>query len=747
MATQFTFNKFPAELREQRLWLLWRLEDTDKRQRCKVPKSLDLRNADSTNLGHCATFDAALSALPNLLPLEKYKTEIATGLGCVIANRYVGVDLDHCYDEPRAAISEFAQQFLAALPDTYTELTPSRQGFHLWFALADGVAIPEKLGIRTKQVELYFRDRYLTVTGWAAANRSASIHRLSQAELEKLIELVASSREQKKPLPAQANSEKFQEYMSRHDFADLSAVVHGLVVMLLHKHKLDFDAADAEFRTSAIYQNTHWKEKWQRLGGDELKKCEPLAREWLERDARAGATIDDSDQALTEKFAAAKGDVLHYLTDDKSWWSFEKGLWLERISGPIFDCGEFIKAQEPAGAGKNLHKRLNSEKLVTAVLRLAKDRPEFRAKASDFDHDSWLVGLPEGLALDLTTGEVRAARPDDLLTRALPAIPSDDEPEKSCPRWLQYLEETHPGDRDLQAYLQRYAGYCATSSVREEQVLFLIGRPGAGEGTYTETLQAVLGPYYCQLPLDLLLEDAKEDRRLNHIAELRGKRLGVCNEGARSKKLDRNALKNLTGGGSVTGRRLGHQAFDFPMTTKILIVSNDEPVLDLDDAMKQRVHVVPFNVVFRGDAQKDDKGLKQFLKERELAGIARWLVNGCVEWQRTGLKPPTSVLARTTEYFQNADLVDQFLQECCEFSPEFFTATADLFTAVRKFCENRGEKNAVTHQRLFVPDLMNRRSELRQDRPRGKGFSGESGFWGIRLNEEGRQLISRNSTF
>jgi putative DNA primase/helicase len=470
----------------------------------------------------------------------------------------------------------------------------------------------------------------------------------------------------------------------------------------------------------------------------DVRKCAESA---AKHEARVA--LDDSDQALTSGFADAKKEVLRYLTDDRSWWSFDSGLWLERTSGPVFETGEFIKSQEPAHSNKTLHKRLHSEKAVASVLRLAKDRPEFRAVASAFDHNPWLLGLPKGLALDLTTGEVRGARPDDLLTRALPVIPSDDEPERSCPRWLRYLEEAHPDDSELQAYLRRYAGYAATSSVREEQVLFLIGRPGAGKGTYTETLQAVLGPYYCQLPLDLLLEDAKEDRRLNHIAELRGKRLGVCNEGARSKKLDRNALKNLTGGGSVTGRRLGHQAFDFPMTTKILIVSNDEPVLDLDDAMKQRVHVVPFNVMFRGDTEKDDKGLKQFLKQREIAGIARWLVNGCVEWQRIGLQPPNSVVSRTQEYFANADLTDQFLQECCEFSAEFFTATIDLFNAAKQFCEDRGEKNAVTHSRLFVPELINRRPALRQDRPRGKGHSGKPGLWGIALNEEGRRLATR----
>jgi len=456
----------------------------------------------------------------------------------------------------------------------------------------------------------------------------------------------------------------------------------------------------------------------------------------------ANVALDDSDQALVASFAAERCSELRYLHDDESWWTYENGLWAERRGGPIYETGEFLKSQEPPTANKMLHRRLHSQKAVLAVLGLAKDRPEFRAYAKQFDLNSWLLGLPEGLALDLQTGTVREARPSDLLTRCLPIIPSDAPLEKSCPRWLRYLEEAHPGDRDLQAYLQRHAGYCYTSSTREEMILFLIGEPGAGKGTYTETLQAYLGPYYATLPLDLLLEEAKEDRRLNLIANLLGTRLGVCNEGARSKKLDRNAIKNLTGGGSVVGRRLCHQPFEFPMTTKLVIVSNDEPVLDLDDAMKDRVHVVPFRQKFRNVEGKDDKGLKEYLRKNELPGIARWAVEGCLEWQKNGLKPPASVVNRTEQYFTNADIIEKFRQECCEFSPQFFEPSQELFHAAKKFCEDSGEKGAVTHERLFIPELIRRckavGNELRRDRPRGNGHSGKSGLWGIRLKEHAR---------
>lgn len=457
----------------------------------------------------------------------------------------------------------------------------------------------------------------------------------------------------------------------------------------------------------------------------------------------AALPFDDSDQALVAGFAAERHEVLRYADDDQSWWACENGVWQERRKGPIFETGEFLKTQEPSDTSRTLHRRLNSSQAVKSILHLSIGRPEFRLEMRDFDPDPWIVGLPDGLALDMRTGEVRGARPSDLLTRVLPVAPCDEEPEKSCPRWLEYLEQAHPEDSDLQGYLQRYGGYCLTDSTREEMVLFFIGRQGAGKGVFVETTQAVLGPsYFTMIPLDMLLEEAKEDRRLNHIAELRGKRLGVCNEGARSKKLDRNALKSLSGGGSVSGRRLGHQKFDFPMTTKILVVANDEPVLDLDEATRVRVHVVPFNVMFRNVEGKEDKGLKEYLRQKELPGITRWFVDGCMHWQRDGLKPPATVIARTAEYFVNADTLDKFLIECCEWGSEFFEETTLLFKAAKKFCKDAGEEGTVTHARLLIPELQKRlephKIVLKPERHRGKDSKGGSGYRGIRLKEEFR---------
>ncbi|HYZ31675.1 MAG TPA: hypothetical protein VE684_05255, partial [Crenalkalicoccus sp.] len=46
----------------------------------------------------------------------------------------------------------------------------------------------------------------------------------------------------------------------------------------------------------------------------------------------------------------------------------------------------------------------------------------------------------------------------------------------------------------------------------------------------------------------------------------------------------------------------------------------------------------------------------------EWPGILRWMINGCLEYQRTGLKPPPAVVEATRAYFDAQDHFGQWLK-------------------------------------------------------------------------------------
>jgi len=100
-AFSYLFSNFPAELRDSKFWVLWRMEDTkDKsgkeRKKAKAPKRVSNPKigADHGDPATWSTFQEAIAALPNLPAFPTYPAVDQRGIGCCIAGGYVGVDLD-----------------------------------------------------------------------------------------------------------------------------------------------------------------------------------------------------------------------------------------------------------------------------------------------------------------------------------------------------------------------------------------------------------------------------------------------------------------------------------------------------------------------------------------------------------------------------------------------------------------------------------------------------------------------------
>lgn len=171
-ALELQADSIPASLKELPQWIVWRFEPRRKKDGTldwtKVPydakQALRSRNraAKSTDPDTWATYDDAVKAY------ELYQTrqhrlhgigfnlERDGGLCCI--------DLDDALADGQA--TEAAQRVLAMLKPTYTEVSPSGTGLHVWL-------YGKKPGGRSRralegiEVEIYdgTNGRYLTVTG------------------------------------------------------------------------------------------------------------------------------------------------------------------------------------------------------------------------------------------------------------------------------------------------------------------------------------------------------------------------------------------------------------------------------------------------------------------------------------------------------------------------------------------------------------------------------------------------------
>jgi putative DNA primase/helicase len=126
-----------------------------------------------------------------------------------------------------------------------------------------------------------------------------------------------------------------------------------------------------------------------------------------------------------------------------------------------------------------------------------------------------------------------------------------------------------------------------------------------------------------------------------------------------------------------------------------------------DEAMKARLKLLPFEVTIREERRKSD--FPQQL-EAEWGGILADLIQGCLEWQKGGLRPPESVVAASTEYFEQQNLIEQWVKGCCGVAEPkdrqaTWTGSQQLYGSWEQWCLRRGERSGSLKR--FVEALKN----------------------------------------
>jgi putative DNA primase/helicase len=160
--------------------------------------------------------------------------------------------------------------------------------------------------------------------------------------------------------------------------------------------------------------------------------------------------------------------------------------------------------------------------------------------------------------------------------------------------------------------------------------------------------------------------------------------------------------------------------FDFRPTHKLLLSGNHKPILrNVDEAIRRRIHLVPFTVTIPGPER--DAKLPEKLRA-EWPGILRWMVEGCLEWQRVGLSVPEVVRKATDEYMSDNDQLGMWIEEKLSVEErDAFTLSRGLFASWRAWCESRNVRPGT--ETAFVEGLKDRGYE-KVRKHSGMGFNG-----------------------
>jgi len=364
--------------------------------------------------------------------------------------------------------------------------------------------------------------------------------------------------------------------------------------------------------------------------------------------------------------------------------------------------------------------RSESRERLSAMMDLARAIHPMATPGPRFDADPWLFNCANG-TLDLRTGKLRTFSPTDLITRQSP-IAFD--PVARHELFDRVLTEALP-DPDLRTYLQLAAGYSLCGSTREEVMFFIYGPEASAKSTFTEALSHVLGGYSTTADPETFLKKQGDAGVRQDIARLAGLRLVLTSEVDAGKQFAEGLVKRITGGDVMVARYLYGKEFCFRPQFKLWLVANHQPRADAQDgALWRRIRVLPFDRSI--PKEQRDPTVKQTMLTECGPALLAWAVQGCLLWQKNGLRDAPRVANATEQYRADQDPLSGFFSDRCHFIPTAWTMSKDIFNAYHAWAAENGVSTRFQVSPKRLAEALKQRGCLSQHFRDGFAWSGIS---------------------
>lgn len=310
------------------------------------------------------------------------------------------------------------------------------------------------------------------------------------------------------------------------------------------------------------------------------------------------------------------------------------------------------------------------------------------ASISEFDADPEALNCANGV-VNLRTGQITPHSPAQRYTYC---VPVDYDPRADYVEWIEFLAAIVPVP--MIDYLQLALGYSLTGHTREECLFYIHGPTRSGKGTVAETLLAILPrPLGVEADFNTFTAKREGDTQNFDLAPLKPTRLIVASESNKYDTLNEAKIKMATGGNEIRCAFKHRDHFEYRPQFKIWLMSNYPVSGDTDDAaFWGRMRVIEFPHSFLG---REDKTLKQRMKDpANLRGVLAWAVAGAMKWFALpqGLPIPPDVQDAVNKHRNEADYVQQWLDECCQTDPNgtSWTSNKVLYQSYHDWCDNNG---------------------------------------------------------
>ncbi|MEG0896881.1 MAG: hypothetical protein RSF73_05005, partial [Ruthenibacterium sp.] len=438
---QVQYENIPEELKKMPQWVCYKSPS-------KVPINPRTgSNAMSTNPDTWSDYNTAVEAVTRLG---------LSGVGFVLSNGVMGIDIDDCFDENTGEISTLATDIVSTV-SSYTEISPSGTGLHI---LCFGKKPGDACRNRELSLEIYDGGRYFTVTGNIFGNCTEITEQSEQVSQVYNRYLNTGTKKVQTAIPTSVveltDSEMLEKAMSSKDgsrFSDLyrgmwqsyyksqSEADLGFCNMLAFWLGCDMARMNAVFKASGLMRKK-WDEKHgkQTYGEMTLQKavsdCQqiyapvPQTIPFTDSDSffqakevpasvlapgKKNYSLDDTGNA--KRFQDTFNSVVRYNHTNKCWYLWDGIRWhrdddgaikrladtmLEEMDKSIFG----ISDKETVVAFKAHIRRSRSSKGKDACLKEVQHLENIHIMPENFDTHKGLLNVKNGV-ITLRNGELR----------------------------------------------------------------------------------------------------------------------------------------------------------------------------------------------------------------------------------------------------------------------------------------------------------------------------------------------------
>lgn len=390
-------------------------------------------------------------------------------------------------------------------------------------------------------------------------------------------------------------------------------------------------------------------------------------------------------------------NVLHdsycYNFTSKQWDTFQAGKWvvdtersidvvvrdelLAALTPRYFDLVKIAKEEasktdkpgewkkSPTGQLSELyHKKLSSLRNAAGIYEIEKVLMQLKEyKTNELAYDKDMLSINTGNAyMNMTSNSAADLSGDQRKCKKQMAV--EYKAGADCPEWKRGLEKALEGDSGKIGYLQRLFG-SMLEGTPSEHLPILYGSGCNGKSIITLTIQRLMGDYAVTMDPEIILGNPRHGQNIDYArARLHGVRMVVLSETEKNEKLSAATLKKFASIDEIYARRPGENPFSFSPTHKLIMLTNNRPIIDdVDEGTWRRLSFIRFGHNFRNDPDKRNPDDLLRMYHAEGPGILNWMLEGYRQYKVGGLQPPESVRYDTEEYHDEADDVRAWLKE------------------------------------------------------------------------------------